>query len=163
MSSTQLTTLHAVRAPAGARRAARSVPHDSDVLWASADRVVTAALIVVGVVLIGIAWIGASNTTEWDTQLTWTALSMVGVVVVCVGVGVWLSRGFARVRTEARYVRRTLAARLAPVSTEDDIFNEHRVTVAGMAHHHRPDCLLVTGKATVAADEATQQPCGVCS
>jgi hypothetical protein len=162
MSSTQLTTHQAVTARAGARRAARSASHDSDALWVPADRLVTAAVIAVGVALIGIAWLGASNTTEWDTQLRWTALSIAGVVVVGVGVGVWLSRGFARVRTEARAVRRQLAARLAP-RIADDIRTSTRVTVAGMSHHHAPECLLVTGKTTVPADETTLAPCGVCS
>jgi hypothetical protein len=119
-------------------------------------------MIVLGVACIGIAWLGAGNTTEWDTQLRWTALSIVGDVVVCVGVGVWLSRGFARVRTEARAVRRILAVRLAP-SVDADSVDELRVTVAGMAHHHAPDCLLVAGKTTVPADESALTPCGVCS
>jgi sulfite exporter TauE/SafE len=116
----------------------------------------------VGLVCIGIAWLGASNTTEWDTQLRWTALSIAGVVVVCAGVGVWLSRGFARVRFEARAVRRQLTARLTP-SGADTSRSRSRVTVAGMAHHHAPDCLLVTGKTAVPADEATLAPCGVCA
>jgi len=162
MSSTHLTTHQAVSARASARRAARSATHDSDTLFTAPDRLLTAAVIVVGVACIGIAWLGASSTTEWDTQLRWTALSIAGVVVVCLGVGIWLSRGFARVRADARHVRRQLAARLAPC-IEDDIFNAHRVTVAGMAHHHAPDCLLVTGKATVPADDAALAPCGVCS
>jgi sulfite exporter TauE/SafE len=132
-------------------------------LWAPGDRLVTALVIAVGVALIGAAWLGAGNTTQWDTQLRWTALSIVGVVVVCTGVGVWLSRGFARVRTEARAVRRQLAARLTPTPADDDISRGSRVTVAGMAHHHAPDCLLVKGKTTVAADEATLAPCGVCT
>lgn len=126
------------------------------------DRLVTAVLIVVGVVLILIAWIGASDTTEWDTQLSWTALSMVGVVVVCVGVGIWLFRGFARVRAEAREVRRLLAARVArtaPAATA--VLDGERVTVAGMAHHHRADCLLVRGKTTVPATGDLPR-CGVC-
>lgn len=165
MSSTQLTTPHAVPARAGARRAVRSASHDSDALWAPRDRLVTALVIVGGVALIGAAWLGAGNTTQWDTQLRWTALSIVGVVVVCTGVGLWLSRGFARVRTEARAVRRQLAARLTPTAAGDISGGSGgaRVTVAGMAHHHAPDCLLVKGKTTVAADEATLAPCGVCA
>lgn len=162
MSSTQLTTPHAVPARAGARRAVRSAPHDSDALWAPGDRLVTALVIVVGVALIGAAWLGAGNTTQWDTQLRWTALSIVGDVVVCTGVGLWLSRGFARVRTEARAVRRQLAARLTP-TVAHGLSGGARVTVAGMAHHHAPECLLVKGKTTVAADEATLGPCGVCA
>ncbi len=158
MSSTQLTVPH-VRARRA--RAARVTP---DALWESGDRIVTAVLVAVGVVLIAIAWIGASDTTEWDTQLRWTALSMVGVVCVCVGVGIYLFRGFSRVRAEALFVRRQLAARIArgAPSVGDDISSE-RVTVAGMAHHHAPGCLLVAGKATVAADEAALPPCGVCT
>jgi len=162
MSSTQLTTPHAVPARAGARRAARSASHDSDALWEPGDRLVTALVIVVGVALIGAAWLGAGNTTQWDTQLRWTALAIAGVVVVCTGVGVWLSRGFARVRAEARAVRRQLAARLTPTAAAD-ISGGPRVTVAGMAHHHAPDCLLVQGKTAVPADEATLAPCGVCA
>jgi sulfite exporter TauE/SafE len=166
MSSTHLTTSHPARAGgrarAGARRA-RAARAYTDELWAPGDRLFTAVLIAVGVACIGIAWVGASNTTQWDTQLRWTALSLVGVVVVCVGVGIWLSRGFARVRVEARAVRRTLSAGIAPTIAADSTSGWARVTVAGMSHHHAPDCLLVTGKTTVAADEATLAPCGVCS
>ena len=163
MSSTQLTTPQAVRARARTRntRAVRPIP---DAPWTRADRLVTAAVIALGVLLILIAWIGASDTTDWDTQMGWTALSMAGVVVVCIGVGIWLFRGFARVRAEARAVRRSVAARIARngPTVEDDISNGW-VTVAGMAHRHRPDCLLVRGKNVVATDEAVLAPCGVCA
>ena len=72
-------------------------------------------------------------------------------------------RGFGRVRAETREVRRALAARLSrnDPSSADDIRGE-RVTVAGMAHHHAPGCLLVTGKTTVGADEASLARCGIC-
>lgn len=162
MSATDLTTPHVVRARPRARaaRGGRALP---DALWTAGDRLVTGVVIGVGVLLIVIAWVGASDTTDWDTQLSWTGLAMAGVVVVCTGVGIWLFRGFARVRAEAREVRRVLAARLArnaPSPTE--VIRSERVTVAGMAHHHAPGCLLVTGKPTVAADEASLARCGIC-
>jgi hypothetical protein len=158
MTSTQLTI------PQVRPRRARAARANPDALWEPGDRVVTAILIALGVVLVAIAWIGASDTTDWDTQLRWTALSMVGVVVVCVGVGVYLFRGFSQVRAEALVVRRQLADRFSrnTPSAGDDISSD-RVTVAGMAHHHAPGCLLVAGKATVAADEAALAPCGVCA
>jgi hypothetical protein len=79
-------------------------------------------------------------------------------------VGIWLFRGFARVRVEARAVRRELAGRIArnAAPAVDLGLDRSRVTVAGMTHHHRPDCLLVVGKKVIAADEAALQPCGVC-
>ena len=161
MSSTQLTTHHTVRARAGARRAVRT-PHDSDALWTPGERIVPAVAIALGVLLVLVAWLGASNTTQWDTQLRWTALAMVGVVVVCIGVGVWLSTGFARVRADARAVRFALTARLAPTTGENIRRGGDRVTVTGMTHHHAPDCLLVAGKTTMSADEGALAPCGVC-
>lgn len=163
MSSTQLTTPHAARARAGTRRA-RAVRAPARAPWVPGDRLLTAAFIVVGVALIVIAWIGASDTTDWNSQLRWTALSMVGVVVACIGVGIWLFRGFSRVRAEAREVRRLLAARVARRTVRAEVVaSAGRVTVTGMAHHHRPDCLLVTGKTTSPADESTLAPCGVCA
>jgi hypothetical protein len=144
-------------------RSARRVVDDG-ALWSSTDRIVTAVLIGIGSLLIGIAWIGASGTAQWDTQVRWTGLAIVGAVVVCVGVGVWLYRGFTRIRTEARMVRAILGARLArpavPTGTRD---GAERVTATGMAHHHRPDCLLVAGKTVrqVSTDDDLRV-CGVC-
>lgn len=161
MSATDLTAPHAVRARPRAR-AARGTPAMPEAPWSTGDRVVTAVVVAVGMLLIVIAWVGASDTTDWDTQLSWTALSMAGVVVVCTGVGIWLFRGFARVRREAGEVRRALAGRItANAPTPTDVRSD-RVTVAGMAHHHAPGCLLVTGKTTVAADEASLARCGIC-
>ncbi|GAA0615971.1 hypothetical protein GCM10009547_17470 [Sporichthya brevicatena] len=159
-------TTPAVRTRAKPRsaRAARPMP---DALWTRADLTATAVLLAVGVLLVALAWFGASDTTDWDSQMSWTALAMIGVVVACAGVGVWLYRGFARVRIEARAVRRQvgarIAARTAPTGGENISTDRGRVTVAGMAHHHRADCLLVRGKTVVAADEALLQPCGVCA
>ena len=169
MSSTQLTAPQAVRARARGRslRAVHTIP---DAPWTPADRLVTASVIVAGALLILVAWIGASDTTDWDAQLGWTALSMAGVVVVCMGVGIWLFRGFARVRSEARAVRGELAMRVdrhALPAADDIRGGARRVTVAGMTHHHSPDCLLVRGKNVVAVDSAGDRPalapCGVCA
>ena len=147
MSSTQLTTPQAVHARARTR-SARTVRALPDAPWTRGDGIVTAAVIALGVLLVLISWLGASDTTDWDTQMAWTALSMAGVVVVCLGVGIWLFR----------------AARLSPITpTPTDVIRSDRVTVAGMAHHHAPGCLLVRGKITVAADESVLQPCGVCA
>lgn len=162
MSATDLTAPHPVRARPRARaaRGPRAMP---EAPWSAGDRLVTTVIIAAGGLLIVIAWLGASDTTDWDTQLSWTALAMAGVVVVCIGVGIWLFRGFARVRAEAREVRRVLAARLSPnTPSPTEVIRNERVTVAGMAHHHAPGCLLVAGKTTVAADEAALAPCGVC-
>ena len=163
MSSTTLTTPH-TRARAGRRAAAARL--DDDALWATKDRMVTALLIVSGAALVAIAWVGASGTTAWDTQLRWTALAMVGVVVVCVGVGIWLLRGFIRVRTETRALRHALGARLArpAVRSGTPDSRSERVTASGMAHHHAPDCLLVVGKTVqpVTGDEGLRA-CGVCA
>ncbi|MGQ0466578.1 MAG: hypothetical protein ACT4QG_14790 [Sporichthyaceae bacterium] len=158
MSSTSLTTHHVVRA----RSVRRAVSHD--VLWAPTDRLVAGILLLVGSAPIPIAWVGASGTTQWDTQLRWTALAMVGVVVVCIGVGVWLYRGFVRVRAEARALRGVLRARLAEPAVRPGTPGGglERVTVTGMAHHHRPDCLLVVGKPVHPATEDLA-PCGVCA
>ncbi|WP_156869966.1 hypothetical protein [Sporichthya polymorpha] len=159
-------TTPAVRTRARTRpaRAAREMP---DALWTRADLVVTVVLLAAGVLLVVLAWFGASDTTDWDSQMSWTALAMIGVVVACAGVGGWLYRGFARVRVEARAVRRSvgrrIAARTAPAAGADDAVDRRRVTVAGMAHHHRADCLLVRGKPVVAADETLLKPCGVCA
>ncbi len=163
MSSAQLTTPHAVRVRAGARRA-EPVRADDDTPWVSADRLLTTALIVMGTGLILAAWIGASGTTQWDTQVRWTALSIVGVMVVCVGVGSWLFQGFLRVRIEARAVRRALGDRLARPAARTGTPGGavERVTAKGMAHHHRPDCLLVAGKDVHPAGVEGLRPCGVC-
>jgi sulfite exporter TauE/SafE len=153
--------------PARAARRAAATDVRAEAPWRPVEHRLVALALVVAVVLIGVAWYGAGGTVDWDKQVRWTALAVLGVTVACAGVGIWLGLGMRRVRAEHRAVLLAVKARrdrlraLAPAAGPA----AGRVTRVGMTHHHAPDCLLVSGKdvRALSADDLDLVPCGVCA
>jgi sulfite exporter TauE/SafE len=153
--------------PARAARRAAAADVRAEAPWRPVEHRLVALALVVAVVLIGVAWYGAGGTVNWDKQVRWTALAVLGVTVACAGVGMWLGLGMRRVHAEHRAVLLAVKARrdrlraLAPAAGPA----AGRVTRVGMTHHHAPDCLLVSRKdvRALTADDLDLVPCGVCA
>ena len=122
----------------------------------------------VGALLLG--WIKVSASAHVDRQVSWSALSLIGAVLVCAAAGLVATSGE---RVFLLHVQRLAAAvdvdsPLAATNLADSgSGGEGLVAAPTMARYHRPGCPLTTGKA-VAADSraghegAGRRACGVC-
>lgn len=134
--------------------------------WRDGDVVMVAALSVVGLAGIGVAWFGASGTADAAAQAGWLNLAVAGFVVAAVGDSLWLMR-----------LRHAVGARRAALVSLDsgpEPQPVHRaarpgstaglalVRAAGMSHVHYPDCPLVAGKQLRAVTVGDGAPCGMC-
>ena len=121
---------------------------------------------IVGLVLLLVAWVGASDQRDSADQMVWLNLGVAGVLVTAGACGSWVLQG-----------RRAVEHRLALVfSGADEIVLDHvteparpeqLATVARMTRYHVADCLLLTGKAVTFEtranhEQAGLQPCEMC-
>ncbi len=124
------------------------------------------AAAVVGLVLLAMAWVGASGRQETSDQIAWLNLGIVGVLVPAVAGRLWVLRSRRTVQYRVGMILD--AADAVPLDVIGQPVRPHRlVTAAKMSRFHRPECLLVAGKAlsddSLAAHErAGRRPCEMC-
>lgn len=116
--------------------------------------------------LLAVAWAGASGREETSDQIAWLNLGIVGVLVPAVTGRLWVLR--SRRAVQYRVGAILDAADSVPIDVVAQPLRPHRlVTAARMSRYHRPECLLVAGKAlsddSLAAHErAGRRPCEMC-
>lgn len=126
-----------------------------------------------GLLAIGASWWGASGTAGLETQVTWTIVSILGVVALGVGNFFWLLAGRRAVGVRRAEVLEEVGAHLgldvAPDSgaPDDTVVTAATayVVVPGTDRFHLAECLLVAGKAVTSPaelDMGSFRPCEMC-
>lgn len=138
--------------------------------WRRMDAVVAGTLALLGAVVVGVCWNGASREAAFRDQIGWTVAAMAGVGVFALGGGFWLLVGFRRTRCGLAQLGLDFETVYGPVAVEG--VADHGapgpvplVTADGMRLAHRGDCLLVHGKTvrSVGAEESELFPrCAMC-
>lgn len=152
---------------------ARPVRYRSDPLpWRRLDLVVCGLLAVAGIAGLVACWFGATSEAVWREQTGWLIGSIFCTGLVILGGGLWVLIGLRRVRQGFRDLRRDQRSalglsrsRTATVAAAAPPADE-LVTVGQMTRVHRPGCLLLRGKQTVAVppvELANYRRCGVCN
>lgn len=125
-----------------------------------------------GVLALLVGWIQVSASTQVDEQVSWSALSLIGAVLVCAGAGLAATSGERVFLLHLHRLAAVVDARGSGSTTSTGtagpgVSGDQLVATATMSRYHRPDCPLAAGKA-VAADSraaherAGRRPCGVC-
>ncbi len=122
-----------------------------------------------GLVVILVAWWGASGTTRLPTLITWVDVAVVGVVVSGMANLVWLLEG-RRAVGERRYAvlgDPDLTAGAAQRTVADLGGELSLVAAEAMTRYHRAACPAVAGRHVAAAsrddhESVGRSPCGIC-
>jgi hypothetical protein len=131
-------------------------------LWGRRDLVVLVMLYLIGAIGLVVAWRGSAAEANWRDDAKWLVTATGGVSLAGLGLMVWLVAGKLRIAAAQRAVRRGLVERREERSVSAVVPVAETVTAPAMRRYHRPTCLLMVGKAAVAADPALLKPCGVC-
>jgi hypothetical protein len=121
-----------------------------------------------GLLVIGVAWFGASSSVTLNSQLRWADVGVAGLILLGAGNIAWLLTGRRAVGELRRHVLATVSPR--EVTVEEPATSAAGgvlVSGAGMSHYHRPDCLFVAGRQVRRASRQTferrgRRPCRVC-
>jgi hypothetical protein len=126
-----------------------------------------------GIAVLVICWIGASHEAAWRDQLPWVVGAALGTGLVPAAAGLWMLVGFREVRRGFVTLAEERSRFLALVDPDGTIAagegwatNTDWVRAAGMTRVHRPDCLLMRGKAPIQVsplDAHRAGSCGVCA
>ena len=142
--------------------------------WSSAQFAALVAGNALAVVLAFVGWLRASGEGQAGDQIIWLNVSFAGVVLAIGANGFFLARGRQTVRAAMPVALAGTARSTAdstPVASSNGSGHLSRsgrsVAVVGLKRYHRPECALVTGKATEEAQAdsfagAGRTPCEVC-
>jgi hypothetical protein len=157
------------------RRAARSRSvafHDGPEPWARRDAVLPGLLMLAGVIVLVIGWLGISDAVALERQTRWLAVSIVGLIVGGLGMVLWLLAGLTRVNRLRHAVVAAAERRVALAARAAAAPDAHAApagfgVAAGMRRYHRSDCLMLQGKTATTGEPADLAksgltPCGVC-
>jgi len=135
-------------------------------LWRGGDAIVPALLAALGTTGVAICWHGAATRAAFRSQIPWTLGAFASFGVFVLGALVWVLVGLRRVRLGMRRLSACAdsvfglatatvrpSAAVLPAATD-------LVAVDGLSRAHRPDCLLVRGKAV---RPITGAPLGACA
>jgi len=131
--------------------------------WTPRMLALSVAAMAVGVVLVVVAWIGASRESALAKQVVWVNTGVVGCAIAAAAQASWLLQGRRAVGVLRQQVlpdrqsgRRAAAPAVARASAAF-------VALTGSERYHRVECLLVGGKDAVTIDRFDGlRPCEVC-
>ena len=123
-----------------------------------------------GVAAMLVGWVQVSASSHVDEQVSWSAISLIGAVLVCTGAGLAATSGE---RVFLLHLHRLAAAVDAGSSGSTTsggaaaVPADQLVAAATMSRYHRANCPLAAGKAVdadsrAAHERAGRRPCGVC-
>jgi hypothetical protein len=136
--------------------------------WRLGDFFTAYACAVGGLLVIGLAWLGASSSVRVDSQVRWADLGVVGLVALGAGNIAWILTGRRAVGELRRHVIATVGLRKSAVAAPVEAMADGVVVSGpGMSLYHRPDCLFVAGKRVQRASAPAFQrrgrrPCRAC-
>jgi len=137
--------------------------------WSPKQRLLLAALLMLGVVGLVAGYVGTSGTLRVSRQVAWVNVAAVALLASGAGVVLFLTsarREIGRRRLSLFgdvIVGREEASDLAAGTGVADL-----VSAPAMTRYHRADCSFVTGKPALAVATAVnhekigKRPCGVC-
>jgi hypothetical protein len=138
--------------------------------WQRRDALVFLTGVALGPIGLLVGWIGCHRTNHWGDQQGWLAVAILALVVSTASVAGWFRVGLLNVRrlqyALAGVARTQLTATATAVSAERrEPDSWPLVMVDGLTLYHRPDCLLVTGKAVRPAEGSTAvlHECRMCA
>lgn len=121
-----------------------------------------------GATLAVLGWWQASDAITVRSQVPWTNVAVAGLILSGLGNALWLVAG----RRAVYEAQKTLSPSLrhSPIATGEAMRpteDERAVSAEGWTRYHRPDCILVRGKAVFSEParrhlQAGRSPCGVC-
>ena len=124
-----------------------------------------------GVVAMLVAWAEVSASAHVDRQVQWSALSLIGAVLVCAGAGLAATSGERVFLLHLHRLAATVAGSDAPVAATAAAGvpgdGDTLVAAPTMSRYHLAGCQLTAGKAVVADsrtahERAGRRACGVC-
>jgi len=128
--------------------------------WQRRDALVFLTGVALGPIGLLAGWIGCHQTNHWGDQQGWLAVAILALVISTASVAGWFRVGLLNVR-RLQYALAGVA-RTQLTATATAVQAEHRepdswplVMVDGLSLYHRPDCLLVTGKAVRPSEGST--------
>jgi hypothetical protein len=128
--------------------------------WQRRDALVFLTGVTLGPIGLLIGWIGCRNTSHWGDQQGWLAVAILAVVISTAAATGWFRAGLRNVRrlqyALAGVARTHVTAAASAVQAEhSEPDSWPLVMVDGLLLYHRPDCLLVTGKAVRPSEGST--------
>ena len=148
--------------------------------WAQPHVAVVGAANGLAIAMAALASWASGGTGSSNSQLRWSSVGLLGVVVALAGNTWFLARGRSAVRTAHRKVLSvpglasfTVDASAAASANGHDVaprpmaMSHVLVAVPGTSRYHRPSCALATGKYVTEAarsdhDQEGRRPCEVC-
>lgn len=171
--TTATADLDAARVRPAARRRPAVVAHrlGEPTPWARRDTLITAVLALIGAVVVGLCWNGASREEAFRDQVGWTVGALAGCGIFALAGAYWVLVGFRRTRRCLAQLRADAAVVFelpAPAEVAEivNLATGSLVIASGMVLAHRPDCLLAKGKAVrpiPAAEQDAYPRCVMCS
>ncbi len=142
--------------------------------WSPAESRRLLVLLVVGLVVVGVAWWITSREAAWDEQTDGMLIAVVGAMVALYGVTSWLLRARAVCAARRRVMFAVVPgfaelgngrAAAAVVVAEDAGPAEHVVAHPEQGRFHRIGCALASADwpARPRAELADRPACGVCA
>ena len=137
--------------------------------WRVGDVLLLYTTTVAGCVLVLASWFGVAGEVRVDDQIVWMNTGVAGVIVLGAGNLAWLLTGRKATGALRRALLPTVPVTTPTETLEPASVDDGRLVAAkGMTRYHRPDCILVLGKAVRAHSLAAHQkrglqPCDVCA
>jgi hypothetical protein len=129
--------------------------------WSERALALTGCGVLGGLVLLAIGWLGASGAATFSRQIAWVNVAVLGAALAAAAQASWLIAGWRAVGVQRTAFLATVSwpqLADAPTAGAGEI-----VTVPGTRRYHRPECLLVRGKATIAVGDRNElEPCELC-
>jgi hypothetical protein len=128
--------------------------------WQRRDALVFLTGVALGPIGLLVGWIGCHHTDHWGDQQGWLAVAIMSLIISTASVAGWFRAGLRNVRrlqyTLAGVARTHLTTAASAVQAERNEPDAWPlVMVDGLSLYHRPDCLLVTGKAVRPSEGST--------
>lgn len=122
-----------------------------------------------GVVAMLMGWVAVSATTHVDRQVSWSALSLIGAVLVCTAAGLAATSGERVFLLHLHRLAAVVGVDSPGAATGGTaaVSGDQLVAAATMSRYHRAGCPLAAGKPVAAESRAAHEragrrPCGVC-
>lgn len=140
--------------------------------WSGRDLVRAVQYLLLTAVLLGTAWYGASDTTDFVHQVYWVVLGIGATALLSFGALMFVLDGMREIRRRRLALMQDLDSALSPaqpLTPVGHVEHEHAVAASLMTHYHRRSCPLVRGKAIPHVGppathvDAGRVPCGVCA
>jgi len=153
--------------------ASTATPPSSRTLWAAEDLIRLVLALLVGGIVVGVAWYICSGDARFNQQIGPLDAAVGGLIFAGGGNVMWLLRGRRALGERRRALMPDLEAAILPagsvrpVATSPSDPSDLLVAGDGLVRYHRAACPLASGRSWTGMtrgehDAMGRQPCGVC-